>query len=70
MLSEVINLKLVDIDSKRKTIKIIGDKGKKYQIGLLSETVLELLRKYCKVYKPKEWLFEGPKGGRYSRKSV
>ena len=69
-LSEVINLKLVDIDSKRKTIKIIGGKGKKDRISLLSERVLGLLRKYYKGYKPKEWLFEGQKGGRYSRKSV
>ena len=29
-----------------------------------------ILRKYYKVYKPKEWLFEGQSGKQYSKRSV
>ncbi|MFH2024769.1 MAG: site-specific tyrosine recombinase/integron integrase [bacterium] len=69
-LSEVINLKISDIDSSRKVITIKGAKGKKDRISLLSDRVLTLLREYYKQYNPKEWLFEGQKGGKYSPKSV
>ncbi|MBL7135232.1 MAG: site-specific integrase [Candidatus Marinimicrobia bacterium] len=69
-LSEVINLKISDIDSSRKVITIKAAKGKKDRISLLSDRVLTLLREYYKQYKPKEWLFEGQKGGQYSKKSV
>ena len=62
-LSEVINLKVSDIDSKRKTVTIRGGKGKKDRTSLLSETVLKFLRFYYKEYKPKHWLFEGKGGG-------
>ena len=40
------------------------------RISLLSDTVLALLREYYKQYKPKEWLFEGQKKERYSKRSV
>jgi len=69
-LSEVVHLKISDIDSHRKVITINGAKGKKDRISLLSDAVLALLREYYKQYKPKEWLFEGQKGGKYSPKSV
>ena len=69
-LSEVTNLQISDIDSKRKVITIRGGKGKKDRITLLSETILELLREYYKEYKPQKWLFEGQKGGKYSPTSV
>lgn len=67
---ELINLKIVDIDSARMIINIIGAKGKKDRISLLSINMLSLLRKYYKEYKPKEYLFEGAKGGKYSPTSV
>jgi len=69
-LSEVIHLKISDIDSDRKVITIKRAKGKKDRISLLSDRVITLLREYYKQYKPKEWLFEGQKGGKYSPKSV
>jgi len=69
-LSEVINLKIEDIDSKRKQIWIRGAKGKKDRITLLSDKVLISLREYYKEYKPKLWLFEGADGGQYSSRSV
>ncbi len=58
-ISEAVNLKVSDIDSKRKLIFIRGGKGKKDRVTLLSDKLLILLRDYYKEYKPKEWLFEG-----------
>lgn len=69
-ISELINLKISDIDSDRGLINIRGAKGKKDRQTLLSEALLILLRDYYKEYKPKEWLFEGQKGGQYSVRSI
>ncbi len=69
-LSEVINLKIGDIDSKRKQIFIRSGKGNKDRVVILSERALHLLREYYRVYRPVEWLFEGMNGARYSARSV
>jgi site-specific recombinase XerD len=68
--SELINLKVEDIDSKRGLIRIIGAKGKKDRHTLLSEKLISLLREYYRIYQPSKWLFEGQKGGKYSPTSV
>jgi len=68
--SELIQLKISDIDSERMVLNIRGSKGKKDRISLLSENVLLKLRNYYKEYKPKEYLFEGLKGGKYSATSI
>lgn len=68
--SELIDIKIADIDSERMVINIIGAKGKKDRISLLSENMLQLLRSYYKEFKPKKYLFEGAKGGKYSPTSV
>lgn len=69
-LSEVVNLKITDIDSKRNLILIRKSKGKKDRTTLLSQALLELLRDYYREYKPENYLFEGQKGGQYSVRSV
>ena len=69
-ISEVINLKIKDIDAGRKQIRIEQSKGKKDRYTLLSEKTLELLRIYFKAYHPKVYLFEGADGGQYSTRSV
>lgn len=69
-LSEVINLRITDIDINRKMILIKAGKGKKDRISLLSDTLLNLLNEYHEKYRPKEWLFEGLNGGKYSKRSV
>lgn len=69
--SELLHLKLGDIDSKRNIVIIRQAKGKKDRISPLSLKVLELLRDYYKCYKPKVWLFEGHvKGEQYSEQSL
>jgi len=54
--SEIINLKIEDIDSKRMIIHIKNAKGRKDRLVPLSQNVLELLRKYYLEYKPVEYM--------------
>jgi integrase/recombinase XerD len=69
--SELLNLKLKDIDSKRGLVIIRQAKGKKDRITPLSEKILVLLREYFVAYRPKEWLFEGQTGfGAYDERSL
>ena len=69
-LGELLNLKIGDIDSESMKIHVKQGKGKKDRYIMLSKNALNLLRKYYKVYKPKEYIIEGQKGGKYSPKSV
>jgi integrase/recombinase XerD len=68
--SELINLRIGDIDSKRMVINIKGAKGKKDRITMLSDRILELLRRYFIEHRPKVWLFEGLPGEPYSVSSL
>ncbi len=69
--SELLNLKLKDIDSKRGLVLIRNAKGKKDRIAPLSSKVLELLMHYYTEYKPAIWLFEGELDGeKYSEQSL
>jgi site-specific recombinase XerD len=67
--SEVCNLLIADIDSKRMIITIRQSKGKKDRIVALSSKILEILREYFKEYKPKTFLFNGQFGDQYSHTS-
>lgn len=69
--SEVVNLKLEDINSDRMQIFVKSGKGKKDRLIPLSNTILLLLREYYNIHKPKLWLFEGQiKGMPYSARSA
>ncbi len=68
--SELLNLKITDIDSKLMLVRVENAKGNKDRHTLLSKNALDNLRIYFKEYKPKEYLFEGQKGGKYSAESV
>ena len=68
--SELLNLKITDIDSKRMVVKINNAKGNKDRISILSPSILKDLQQYYKEYRPKTYLFEGQKGGKYSAASV
>lgn len=67
--SEVINLKIGDIDSKRMIINIKNSKGRKDRIVPLSPNILTLLRDYYQEFKPKEYLFNGQNSLQYSSES-
>jgi site-specific recombinase XerD len=67
--SEVCNLKIADIDSKRMLIMVRQGKGRKDRIVPLSQTNLETMREYFKAYGPKEYLFNGQSEPKYSPRS-
>lgn len=60
--SECVNIKIADIDSKRMQVNIQHGKGLKQRKVPLSPVLLTLLRRYYKEYKPQDYLFEGAKG--------
>jgi integrase/recombinase XerD len=57
--SEVIHLRVADIDSQRQVICVRQGKGRKDRQVMLSPKLLELLRIYWKSYRPTGWLFPG-----------
>jgi integrase/recombinase XerD len=69
-IGELRSLKKEDIDSNRMLIHVRQAKGKKDRYTILSHKVLDLLRSYYLKYRPKDFLFEGQKGGPYSAESA
>jgi site-specific recombinase XerD len=68
--SEIVNLKISDIDSGNMQVLIERGKGKKDRYANLPESILDDLRAYYKKYRPARYLFEGQGGGKYSTRSV
>ncbi len=71
--SEIVHLKIADIDSKRMQIFIACAKGKKDRYVNLSPVLLDILRKYLKEYKPVpiKYLFESEQTmGAYPTRTV
>ena len=62
-LSELVNLKIKDIDSQRMTIFVRNSKGKKDRYTILPKKLLYELRSYYQIFQPKEWLFHSAKPG-------
>ena len=61
--SEIVHLKVGDIDSARMLIRVEQGKGRKDRYVMLSPKLLEILRDYWKVAHPKAWLFPGDRPG-------
>jgi site-specific recombinase XerD len=59
--SEVVALKVSDIDGKRMVIRVEQGKGHKDRYVMLSPHLLELLRAWYKAARPQGWLFPGLK---------
>ena len=57
--SEVVVLRIIDIDSRRMAIRVWQGKGKKDRYVMLSPKLLALLREYWKIARPTDWLFPG-----------
>lgn len=69
-ISEVINLKWENLDRDRNTLTIINGKGRKDRTTILNENIIELLDKYWKEYKSKEYVFNGQFKDKYSASSI
>jgi integrase/recombinase XerD len=57
--SEVVALKVSDVDSKRMLLRIEQGKGQKDRFAMLSPQLLELLRDWYRIARPPVWLFPG-----------
>ncbi len=62
--SELVHLKLTDLDAARGMIRIEQGKGAKDRYTLLSPRLLDELRGYWTTYHPREWLFPARGGQR------
>ena len=57
--SETVRLKPTEIDSQRMVIRVEQGKGQKDRYVMLSPKLLEILREWWRMAKPKPWLFPG-----------
>jgi integrase/recombinase XerD len=57
--SEVVALKVSDVDSQRLLLRIEQGKGRKDRFAMLSPKLLELLRDWYRIARPAVWLFPG-----------
>ena len=57
--SEVVRLKLTDIESARGLIRVEPGKGRQDRYTLLSTRLLTARRAYWRLYRPAPWLFTG-----------
>lgn len=69
-ISESVNLRLSDIDSKTMRVFIRNSKGGKDRVITLQQSLLDLLRIYYRSYKPKIYLFNGQNSLQYSTTSI
>lgn len=69
-LSEAVNLKVKDIDSKQGRIFIRSGKGGRDRYTLLPAKTVNILREYYKVYKPTDWLFVTEKGTHLTYRAI
>ena len=57
--SEVVSLKVCDIDSAQMVIRIEQGKGRKDRYVMLPPALLDMLRQWWKAARPQGWLFPG-----------
>jgi integrase/recombinase XerD len=68
--SEVVRLKIADIDSSRMLIRVEQGKGAKDRYVMLSPRLLAMLRDYWRAIRPRHWLFPGQIEDRHLDPSV
>ena len=61
--SEIVHLKVGDIDSERMLIRVEQGKGRKDRYVMLAPDLLDLLRQWWRVKRPRGWLFPGQQPG-------
>ena len=63
--SEVVRLRLEDLDENRGLIHIRAQEGRKARQTLLSTVALQAVKAYVNRYRPDQWLFPGATPGRH-----
>jgi integrase/recombinase XerD len=60
--SELVSLRVEDIDTSRRLIRVQHGKGQRERYVKLSPQLLRVLRDYCRACKPDGWMFPGQSG--------
>ena len=58
-ISEAVRLKASSLDNQRMVIRVTQGKGRKDRYVMLSPKLLDTLRDYWRIVRPKQWLFPG-----------
>ncbi len=69
-LSELLCLRVRDVDFDREMIHVRAGKGKRDRMAVMSQMLKPFLLTYLELYSPKYWLIEGPDKKQYSASSV
>lgn len=69
-ISEAVRLTIPDIDSQRMVLRVDQGKGQKDRYVMLSPKLLEILRAWWRLEKPKQWLFPGDNPGQHISKDA
>jgi integrase/recombinase XerD len=69
-LGEILRLRVRDIDTERRLIRVEQGKGRKDRYSVLSPRLLEQLRRYQRVYHPREYLFPSKQADRPTHETV
>lgn len=69
-ISEVINLKWEHLDRNRNILNVINGKGKKDRCCVLNDDMILLLEQYYRMFKSKEYVFNGQSNSKYSTSSI
>lgn len=69
-ISELLNLKLCEIDIDRRQILVKNSKGRRDRNIILAESFIPLLLNYLNSYTPSTHFVEGPTGEKYSAESI
>ena len=62
-ISEAVRLTPAAIDSQRMVLRVVQGKGQKDRYVMLSPRLLEILRDWWRVSRPRPWLFPGDRPG-------
>jgi site-specific recombinase XerD len=61
--SEAVHLTIPAVDSQRMVLRIAQGKGQKDRYVMLSPKLLEILRAWWRLHRPRHWLFPGDRPG-------
>jgi site-specific recombinase XerD len=69
-ISEVINLKWIDLDRERNVLNVVNGKGKKDRCTILNDNLILLFENYYRKFNSKEYVFNGQSKSQYSTTSI
>jgi integrase/recombinase XerD len=69
-ISEAVGLTVSAIDSQRMVLRVVQGKGRKDRYVMLSPKLLQILREWWRIEKPKHWLFPCDRPDQHVHKNV